>query len=337
MAKLRIKRINASLLDPALELEINGFCDQHMGTVFHETDFNRIASRVFKTDLSYFLAYQDKTLVGVMPCQTFNNRLIRQSFSNLSSFEIPYGGWVFDKHLVQIDKLVRKTPLGMNESLGVMSNIELDMIQRPTLRLQRQEILNTVLLSLEGKGTDELFGGLSKKLRNKIRHASAMGIEVIQLVPENLDLFFDLFRELKNRVGLRMRDVSFYSDVFGHYQAQARATCLTALYENVPISSMILLANSNFTTAWVAGRKSGLPNNLYQNELLIWESIKWANEFGSQYFDLCGLDEERLPHLARIKLSFSKDIRNFYFYLKRSPAYPLLNKAQNILRRYLDE
>lgn len=62
-----------------------------------------------------------------------------------------------------------------------------------------------------------------------------------------------------------------------------------------------------------------------------------ANEFSSQYFDLCGLDEDKLPHLARIKLSFSKDIRNFYFYLKRRPAYPFLRRAQRLLNRRINE
>lgn len=308
-----------------------------MGTVFHETDFNRIASRVFKTDLSYFLAYKANRLVGVMPCHTFKSRLTRHSFSNLSSFEIPYGGWVFNSHMVLIDELLIKTHLRVNESLAIVSNLDIETAQNSSCGSKNIVVLNTVVINLDETRIEELWNTFASKLRRRIRHATKLGIEVELLPPEDFDQFFNIFQDLKDRVGLKMRDKDFYRGVFSHYHNLGKAACLTAIHKGEPISSIIILANKNYTIAWVAGRRSGLPNNLYQNELLIWEALRWASEYGSKYFDLCGLDKERLPHLARIKLSFSKDIRNFYFYLKRSPAYPFLRRAQRLLNRRINE
>jgi len=93
---------------------------------------------------------------------------------------------------------------------------------------------------------------------------------------------------------------------------------------------MILLANNNYTIAWIAGRQTDISNNLYQNEYLWWESIIWAKKYGSKYLDLCGLDELKLPQLARIKLSFSKNIVPFYLIVKKTLLFRVINKIQNV-------
>lgn len=331
MNKISIKRLPIEDMDPGLQRDLDLFMENHGGTVFHETALNRFASKAYGTELSYFLAYKGMELVGCMPCHSFRRKLLVESHSNLSSYELPYGGWVFDQDLTGIHELIAKTKPGRFESLHIKSNIEKDAVQKPATIVSRFSTLNTVILSLTGLSNDQLFKALVSKQRYKIRHAGKIGIEVVQLTPANLDLFFELFTEMKVRVGLRMRDQEFYQDVFSHYHALGRAICLAALYEKEHISSLILLANKNFTIWWLAGRKSGLSNSLYQNELLLWESIKWANGFGSRYFDLCGVDEEKLPHLSRIKLSFSKDVRPFYSYSIRPLSFRIVNRLQKYL------
>lgn len=329
MSKLQIKRLPIEEMGSELQEVLDIFIENHGGTVFHETAMNRFASEAYGTRITYFLAFKGLDLVGCMPCHTFRRKLLRESHSNLSSFELPYGGWVFDQDNASINDLTAQTKLGIFESLHIKSNIEAGSGHRPSNLVSGISTLNTVLLKLSDMSLDELYASLGSKQRYKIRHAEKIGIEVVHLTPNNLDIFLELFTVMKDRAGLLKRDNDFYRKVFSHYYLLNRAICLSAFYESEHISSLIILANQNYSIWWLAGRKSGLSNSLYQNELLLWESIRWAKAYGSKYFDLCGIEEEKLPHLARIKLSFSKDIHSIYSYSIR----PMTSRIASRLRK----
>jgi len=190
--------------------------------------------------------------------------------------------------------------------------------------------MQTLVLDLSHQAEEAIFSGFEKKQRNKIRRAYKLDVKVEMIELERFDLFMKLSNELKERVGLKRIDPSFYRLILSHYQKLGKAVCIAASYNDEIISSMILLSNSNYTIAWVAGRKSDMPNNLYQNEMLLWESIRWGIAYGSKYIDFCGLDEEELPHLARMKLSFSDDKRPFFKIVKKDFAYKTMSRLQKV-------
>jgi len=294
--------------------------------IFHETKFNKILSETFNSILSYFLAYRNGLLIGVCPCQTFKDKFILHTYSNLSSFEIPYGGWVYNSRETTINTLLNKTWIPCNEILYYTSGISINNNEYFNLNNFNKYEHKTVILDL-APSLEELYGVLMKsKQRNKIERARKLGITVSAISYNNIVEFVKLSSELKDEIGLPKRTNQLYQGIMEAYSANGKAICLAAFHGGVAVSSMILLANRNFTIAWVAGRKTGLPNNLYQNELLWWESIVWAKNFGSRYLDLCGLDEISLPQLARIKLSFSKMIVPFYSLTKKSLMLKVLSR-----------
>jgi hypothetical protein len=327
---MHIIRKHLSEIHESERSQIDGFIELNGGLVFHETSFNEIASGVFKTNCHYFIAYSNNDIAGICPVHVIRKGTLKLLYSNLSSYEIPYGGWVFDENKTSISSLLERTKLHFNESLIYSSNIQPINNVYKDLGFSNLKRLNTVILDL-GESTDEIFSlSFKHQQRKKIRKAEKLGVTVVEISSENFQEFFLLSVELKERVGLPVRLPDFYAQVLDFYSRNGRAVCLAAKYNEQYISAMILLANKNYTIAWVAGRKNEIPNNLYQNELLIWESIIWAKKFGSHYFDLCGLDEVKLPHLARIKLSFSKEIVPFYYLSKKTTAYRVLNKIQNV-------
>ena len=70
--------------------------------------------------------------------------------------------------------------------------------------------------------------------------------------------------------------------------------------------------------------------NYGQGELVQWESIKLSKEMGSKYYDLCVVEPERLPTIAKFKLGFSKQVVPFYIVSKRSLFFKIINRAQNL-------
>jgi lipid II:glycine glycyltransferase (peptidoglycan interpeptide bridge formation enzyme) len=329
---LKVVRKHIESISETEKKQIDELIELNGGTVFHETRFNIIASNTFKTKLTYFLAFNNNELIGICPCHTLKDRCLYLSYSNLASYEIPYGGWIYNKD-VSVKELLMKTNLRLNESLMYASNIQIDKDADNYFNKIKQIEQNTVILNLS-PSVEQLFDSkLNSQLRKKIRKAVKLGITVDKIKSEDFNVFLDLFAELKTKAGLKQRNNNYYQQVMSEYEKQGKAVCLAAKYNNEYISAMILLANKFITIAWVGGRKIGIPNNLYQNELLIWEAIKWAKEFGSKYFDLSGLNETKLPHLARIKLSFSKDIVPFYSFAKNSLYFKIINRMQNVFLR----
>ncbi len=330
MSDVIIKRLHIRSITPSLKTGINTFNDKHNGTIFNEVEFNEITASILKTELTYFIAEKNNVLVGICPCHSYNTGLMKRSYSNLSSHEIPYGGWIYNSEQISLEKLIQHMPLRVNEGFWITSHIETDDHTPYSCCHLMSNTGTTLLQELDNVNTETLFAQMNSKQRNKIKRALNLGVEIKEITPSDFSVFWDLICRLKAKTKMPIRNRDFYERIFIHYNQHSRAKCLAAYYNGQPISAMILLHNSNFANAWIAGRIEELPNNLYQNELLFWESIKWAEEVGSKFFDFCGLDVDKLPHLARMKLSFSHDIRSIYYYSKRSLLYRLLNRLSSL-------
>lgn len=326
-----IRRVTGVELTQSLKDSIDSFNDANQGTVFHETAFNGIASDVFGSELSYFIAHVNGKLAGICPCHSFRHGLVINSFSNLSSFEIPYGGWVYDSSLTTISKLVKHTDPAPNEAIHYTTSPEIQGQNTYSYSCSDLRENKTVVLKTSGLNSSDLLADMNHKQRNKINRSYKIGIQAEKIEPDRFDVFWKLFADLKARAKMPLRSRHFFESVYRYYYSKERGICLAASYEGNYISAMIVLSNANFTTAWIAGRQSNLSNSFYQNELLLWEAIKWSLERASTYFDFCGLDEDKLPHLARIKLSFSKDIVTFYHYSKKTLYYRILNRLSGLI------
>jgi len=51
---------------------------------------------------------------------------------------------------------------------------------------------------------------------------------------------------------------------------------------------------------------------------------------GVQYYDLCVIEPERLPHIAQFKMGFTKELIPFYCISKKSLYFRVINKLQNV-------
>lgn len=332
IADLKTERVPICDISPKQLNEIAEFVDENHGTVFHEPFFNWISAQFLGSELSFYLAHKNGCLAGICPCHTYNKGVIRISYSNPTSYDLVYGGWVYDSSMVSLERLLKTMKVRPNEAIHVSSNIELSEDKPYRIEALKTKTANTVLIELKGRSEEELFSGFKHSQKNKIRKAQKLGVSICQICPDDIGRFHSLLAELKGNLGKKYASEEYFRRIFRYYHAQNRAACFMARYGGEDISTLIVLANKAFATIWFGGRKMGIPNNLYQNELMIWEAIKWAKAYGSDYFDLCTVDEENYANLARIKLSFSKDVRPYYHYSIKGLAYKMLNRLQNIFR-----
>jgi hypothetical protein len=307
--------------------EINDFIINNMGTPFHEVYYNCIAAECFNTEAIYMIAYKDSDIVGVCPVHFIKKGILKIGYSNLDHYETPYGGWIYKKSHTTIRELVDSMKIGWKEVLRYRSSI---ILNNESNNYKGFVPRQTVIVDMD-VDIDTHFNNLDRKTRNKIRRATKLGIKIRYLSIRELADFLELTRELKGRIGQRYNE-ELYRKVFHKYSEEDRIQCIVTEYNQEIISGGILIANKNFAIGWIPGRKTDIPNNLYQNELLYWQHIVWCKKKNIKYLDYNGLSREKYPQLARLKLSFSKDIKMYYGTSYKSISSRLILKFQKILK-----
>jgi len=101
--------------------------------------------------------------------------LLSHSYSNNGSFEIPYGGWVFDVKYSTFQSLWNKIPIHINESIVYWSSFINDI---PEKQKKEGKAFQTGLINLNGSENELLGNTIHAKRRNMIRKAEKSGITI---------------------------------------------------------------------------------------------------------------------------------------------------------------
>ena len=70
-------------------------------------------------------------------------------------------------------------------------------------------------------------------------------------------------------------------------------------------------------------------NNLSPNFFLLWEMIKWFKSKGFESFDFVRIERDRLPGIARFKLSWGGQIVNYNIARHRGFFNKLISRKNN--------
>lgn len=311
---------------------IDNYIEKNGGLVFHETAFNEIAAKYFDFNLKYLLAFNDSNeLIGVCPVHFRQNGLIKKSISGLHMFGIPYGGWIYKNTVTDMNELLDRHFIKKNESFELRTNIVLQEENTNTL-YNKSKRLYTAIINLNNNSEEDILSNqISKNTRHNIKRAGKKGVTIELIDYSNLNIFIELLLNLNKEKKMRFTDTKFYEDLFFFYSPLDKMKILVAKNNKKYISALCIIGNKNVMHAWIAGRISNLPKNIYQNELLWWESIKWAKNIGASYYDLCVIEKENLPNIAQFKMGFSKELVPFYYISKKGISYKIINRLQKCL------
>jgi lipid II:glycine glycyltransferase (peptidoglycan interpeptide bridge formation enzyme) len=136
--------------------------------------------------------------------------------------------------------------------------------------------------------------------------------------------------DLHKKKGLKESPFNYYEKILNAYYATGNAVLMIAFHEEKPLAGVIIVGNKNVMHYWQGASMSEAPN-FGQGELLQWEAIKWAKKQRAQYYDLCVIEPERLPHIAQFKMGFTKEVIPVYCISKKSFFFRVTNKFQNVL------
>ncbi|MHA1395733.1 MAG: peptidoglycan bridge formation glycyltransferase FemA/FemB family protein [Promethearchaeota archaeon] len=311
--------------------EIEIFINSNLSTVFHELDFNKIVEKIFNTEFSYNLIYDEKgKIIALCPLHSIKDNLLIRTYSNLSIYEVPYGGWIYNKKEISLLDLLNHIKVAPNESLMYWSIPQIT--SNDYLEIKNKKEFQTLIIDLSWSLDEIFYKRISKNTRHNINRAPRKGVVIEKLNPNNFIIFITLFNSLKYLVGLKIHPNDYYIKIFEHYYPKKKTCAFASKIGDKYLSGILIIGNKRIMHAWIAGRAENIPKNVYQNELLWWETIKWAKESGAKYYDLCVIEPERLPNIARFKLGFSKEIIPFYTISKRPFGYRLLSRIQKQLK-----
>jgi hypothetical protein len=291
------------LIDPWLEK-----CPS--ATIYHTTGWNLIVQDVFATACRYFLALDGGELVGVFPCHFVRSSLSTTiCYSPPRSYEVSYGGPVaIGPESAQICKALVKAAACAR--VGVVVEIY-NSPQNSEWAIQSGwkwvASLESAYVDLKPDLAEIWRSSLNGKRRNEIRKAEKKGVQVQFLGIDGLDQYYALTEEMAERARIPLQPKSYYRRILDEFGPRDQARLYLAFHNRAALAGGIFLRYQKMCYYWV-GATASMAENLGQGEALQWEAIQWAKGSGCEWYDLVGVDRERLPHIATFKLGFTRQV-----------------------------
>lgn len=155
----------------------------------------------------------------------------------------------------------------------------------------------TVLIDL-GPDLDGLLADMKRQTRQNIRTAEKRGVVVRRGSALDLPIFNRLGATHTARLGYARPSDEYYEELWRAFAPRGHIELFIAEYEDEPVAALLTIPFAD-TVRHVERAWSGEYGELRPNELLIWESIKWAKSEGYRFADPGGITR----HIAEAILS----------------------------------
>lgn len=212
----------------------------------------------------------------------------------LSDFESCFIDYCKENNIVA--EFIRFHPLIKNEKI-FKENIEILHNRR------------TIYLDLK-KDLDSIWNNdITSKNRNMIRKAEKNGLQVNR--SSKYEIFKEIYEDTMDKVGAN-KYYYFKDEYYNELSRNNNYILMNVEKDELVIASAIFMVYGDYFHYHLSGsRKDYLkyaPNNI-----LLWETIKIAHNYGCRYFHFGGgLTDTEDDSLFKFKRSFSKDTSDFY-------------------------
>ena len=160
------------------------------------------------------------------------------------------------------------------------------------------------------KSLDQIWNEFKSTNQRAIRAAKKNNLELSSSLSKNsIKEFYELYTKTMKNIGADK--FYFFSQNFLEelsHTFQNNMIIVTAKFEGNPIGSAVFLYDFGIFHYWLGGSDFKL-RNLRPNNLLFYESIKWAKENGNRIFMFGGGSN---PTLRKFKESFTTTRKEFY-------------------------
>lgn len=318
--KFEIRCVDLARLSPQHTHSINEVLMKSAdATVFHTIEWNQLLTSQFALDNVTLLAFLGEKPVGLYCYYPSDGH---RCLSPVVRLFTVYGGPVSASGDPQVvAALLREAEkLQPFASFQIWTAPNYDISPLAELGYSREEMYAPIV-NLQATD-EELWAKLHKKRRGAIRLAMKNDVRIVGGDSPSVDEYHEMMVGTLSRVQIDALPKSFYKQVLESLAPQGMARLLLAEHDGNTIAGAILLFYKDMAYDWVMGwRRDYLK--VAPNDLLHWEAIKLARQEGYQYFDLLGLEPERLPEIARWKIRFGVDVLSRYYLQKATPGHQL--------------
>lgn len=302
--------------------KINELIKTKNGSIFHDFKLNNIVNKAFNTEL-YYLVDDPLDIKIFAPIHITKNKYGLKKYHFKPLHDIPYAGFVGNE-LLETNKI----------SIGFFESIKYEGFPyEKEIRgdLSDLRVGETTMVDLS-KDEDEIFNIIiHSKRRNMIRKAIKNHVEVkIYTDISGLTLFWPMLEKLHDKLGYEYLNFKYYKEIIEKYSNKNQVFILIAFKEDIPISGILIIGNSNYMH-YYKGASDFQLKNVGQGELLQWEAIKLVKSIGVKQYDLCNLEKEKLPSIYRFKTGISNEIVKYPIYTKNAIGYKIVNRFTRIL------
>lgn len=182
---------------------------------------------------------------------------------------------------------------------------------------------STVILDITGT-EDEILSRMKSKTRYNIRLAFRKGVTVREGTEDELDIWYDLYRQTAERDKIEIHSFDYYkkmlslASVYGGKTAGPMSGAqagkqpgspagppavklLLAEIDTVVVAGIIVAFHGAGAT-YLYGASSNTKRNYMPNYALQWRSIELARDYGCRWYDLFGIPPEAHPDQAMFGL-----------------------------------
>jgi lipid II:glycine glycyltransferase (peptidoglycan interpeptide bridge formation enzyme) len=168
---------------------------------------------------------------------------------------------------------------------------------------------STVFLDLT-RDLSSIKMAMKPKTRYNTELAIRRGVYVIET--ENLETWYDLYRETALRNGLYLHSIDYFRSVLNIHSDNTRSPAevilLVAMHDRQPLAAMFLVISGSRAT-YLYGASSSQKRNFMAPYALQWQAIKIAKEKNCTEYDMFGVSPQPNPShplfgLYRFKTGF---------------------------------
>jgi len=296
---------------------------------YHSVRFKEVIEKTYKNCAGkYFFILNDKKVSAIFPfffvkSKIFGNRLISLPFLDSGGFIGTYKKEDLTFLLEELKKIkdLDEIEIKLNtfmENYGKNGKI------LSSLNFVEKNNKNQIFLKIEG--ADAMRGNLSRITKKGIKKAEKSNLRIEEITnEEELKRFYSLYENNMKSFGSPQHSYQYFLNLFSVMKNNFRG--LNCYKESKLISSLIVFFSKNYIHA--AFNPSDGDYLVYQpNDLLHWETIKWAEKKGVKYFDIgqCDIDAQNDTRAGGI-LRFKKKW-NGVIYEKKSFLYYINNNKK---------
>ena len=299
------------------------------GTIFHTWKWLRIMEkhttkkvlgRQCKGKLYPIVIYDGSTPIGLFPLFYYKN-LFKFVQSPPSAVEDPYLAPLLVNYdslsqskrinrfrlvIKEVDKFIKSE---LNPTITLFHSAPGLVDSRP-FKWAGYEVEPRHTYIIELNSLDTVWNNLHTKLRKGIRKARKEGLEVSEGSREELIYIYTLLND-RNRIHASKE---FVLDIFDNFYPDNLRVFIVEK-EGERLSGIINTCFNETAGLWIGVPKSSIVG-VYSNELLVYESIKWALENGYKRYDLINADS---PSYYLFKSKFNGELVG---YISAKKYYP---------------